>query len=431
MFPAATLESPPQFKTGFTVSDLTGNGTLKVNVISDTGNRVTVVLDTTGIYAVYLVCTHLGCTPNYVSDVTSGTGVTDSSDTVARHYNAEGSAIATRNGWACPCHGSRYYIDSTNFYGPAPRPMDWVDIQLAPGQPLRREPGRHHRVPSGRRQHACRSGGWIRRPARATDRRSGCERDDGRERSDGGGAVSARPTEGNPLRAFAAQIWGSIFRHGLPTTDKVAARTALTNFFLHIHPVRVKKSAIRVSYTLCLGGLSFFLFILLTISGLFLMFYYIPSVDQAYQNIKDLQFVATFGLVIRNLHRWAAHGMVITVWLHMARVFYQGAYKPPREFNWAIGTFLLLITLLLSFSGYLLPWDQLAVWAITVGTNMAKYAPIAGPYTRYLLLGGRNVGQGALIRFYVLHVVALPLIGFILMVIHFWRVRKDGFTGGL
>ena len=235
----------------------------------------------------------------------------------------------------------------------------------------------------------------------------------------------------NPLVKFLSQVWGSIFRHGLPTTDKVAARTALTNFFLHIHPVRVKRSAIRVSYTLCLGGLSFFLFILLTISGLFLMFYYIPSVDQAYQNIKDLEFVTTFGLVIRNLHRWAAHGMVITVWLHMARVFYQGAYKPPREFNWAIGTLLLLITLLLSFSGYLLPWDQLAVWAITVGTNMAKYAPIAGPYTRYIMLGGRTVGQGALLRFYVLHVVALPLIGFILMVVHFWRVRKDGFTGGL
>jgi len=243
--------------------------------------------------------------------------------------------------------------------------------------------------------------------------------------------VNAAGSGGNPIAKFMSQVWGSIFRHGLPTTDKVAARTALTNFFLHIHPVRVKKSAIRVSYTLCLGGLSFFLFILLTISGLFLMFYYIPSVDQAYQNIKDLEFVATFGLVIRNLHGWAAHAMVITVWLHMARVFYQGAYKPPREFNWAIGTLLLLTTLLLSLSGYLLPWDQLAVWAITVGTNMAKYAPIAGPYTRYIMLGGRTVGQGALIRFYVLHVVALPLIGFILMVVHFWRVRKDGFTGGL
>ncbi|HVC05870.1 MAG TPA: cytochrome b N-terminal domain-containing protein, partial [Candidatus Acidoferrales bacterium] len=182
---------------------------------------------------------------------------------------------------------------------------------------------------------------------------------------------------------------------------------------------------------LCLGGLSFFLFILLTITGLFLMFYYIPSVDSAYQNVKDLQFVAVFGDIIRNMHRWAAHGMVITVWLHMARVFYQGAYKPPREFNWVIGTFLLLITLLLSFSGYLLPWDQLAIWAITVGTNMAKYAPIVGPYTRYLLLGGDQVAQGALIRFYVLHVIALPLIGFLLMVVHFWRVRKDGFTGGL
>jgi quinol-cytochrome oxidoreductase complex cytochrome b subunit len=241
-------------------------------------------------------------------------------------------------------------------------------------------------------------------------------------------AAGARP---NPLVRFVSQLWGSIFRHGLPTTDKVAARTALTNFFLHIHPVRVKRSAIRVSYTLCLGGLSFFLFILLTISGLFLMFYYIPSIDQAYQNIKDIQFVETFGLLTRNIHRWAAHGMVITVWLHMARVFYQGAYKPPREFNWAIGTLLLLVTLLLSFSGYLLPWDQLAVWAITVGTNMAKYAPIAGPFTRYVMLGGRTVGQGALIRFYVLHVIALPLIGFLLMVIHFWRVRKDGFTGGL
>jgi cytochrome b6-f complex iron-sulfur subunit len=132
MFPAATLESPPEFKTAFSVTDLTGNGTLKVNVLSETANRVTVVLDSTGIYAVYLVCTHLGCTPNYVSDVTSGTGVDDKSTAVGQHYTAEGSASTTRNGWACPCHGSRYYIDSTNFYGPAPRPMDWVDIQLAP-----------------------------------------------------------------------------------------------------------------------------------------------------------------------------------------------------------------------------------------------------------------------------------------------------------
>ncbi len=234
-----------------------------------------------------------------------------------------------------------------------------------------------------------------------------------------------------PSRQVGRDIWGSVFRRGLPTTDKVAARTVLTNFFLHIHPVRVKKSAIRFSYSFCLGGLSFFLFLLLTVTGIFLMFYYVPSTDQAYQNIQGLQSGSPVGAVMRNLHRWSAHAMVIVVWLHMVRVFYQGAYKSPRQFNWTIGTALLVITLLLSFSGYLLPWDQLSVWAVTVGTNMAKYAPFLGPFTRYVLLGGPNVGQGTLIRFYVLHVAVLPLIGILFMVIHFWRVRKDGFTGGL
>jgi len=233
------------------------------------------------------------------------------------------------------------------------------------------------------------------------------------------------------LYNLLAQMVSSLFRHGLPLTDKIAARTALTNFVLHIHPVRVRRSWIRMSYTLCLGGLSFFLFIVLTVTGLYLMFYYVPSLTAAYQDLRDLEFVVTFGGVIRNMHRWAAHAMVITVWLHVARVFYTGAYKKPREFNWTIGTLLLLTTLLLSFTGYLLPWDQLSIWAITVGTNMAKYAPIAGPYTRYLLLGGKAVGDSTLLRFYVLHVVGLPLFGFLLMVVHFWRVRKDGFSGGL
>ena len=131
MFPDATLEAPPTFKTGFTVNDLTGGGSLKVNVVSDTANRVTVVLDDKGVYAVYLVCTHLGCTPNYVTDVTTGTGVDTSSQPVDKHYTNE-PGHTTFNGWACPCHGSRYFIDSTNFYGPAPRPMDWVDISVSP-----------------------------------------------------------------------------------------------------------------------------------------------------------------------------------------------------------------------------------------------------------------------------------------------------------
>ena len=202
------------------------------------------------------------------------------------------------------------------------------------------------------------------------------------------------------IRAAVDEMWSvmgqmtsAVFRHGLPMTDKIAARTALTNFVLHIHPVRVRRSWIRMSYTLCLGGLSFFLFIVLTVTGLYLMFYYVPSTQHAYQDMRDLQFVVTF--------------------------------------NWGVGTLLLLITLLLSFTGYLLPWDQLSIWAVTVGTNMAKYAPIAGPYTRYLMLGGRAVGDATLLRFYVMHVVGLPLVGFLLMVVHFWRVRKDGFSGGL
>ena len=178
---------------------------------------------------------------------------------------------------------------------------------------------------------------------------------------------------------IGVQLWKSVFRHGLPLTDKIATRTALTNYWLHAHPPRIRKSHMKFSYTFCLGGISFFLFVLLTVTGLFLMFYYVPSVQYAYQNMKDLQYAVSFGIVMRNLHRWGAHAMVITVWLHMCRVFYTGSYKPPREFNWGIGVTLLLMTLLLSFTGYLLPWDQLSLWAVTVGTNMAKYAPRGGP----------------------------------------------------
>src|SRR5436853_5232582 len=185
--------------------------------------------------------------------------------------------------------------------------------------------------------------------------------------------------------SMVGQMTSAVFGHGLPLTDKIAARTALTNFVLHIHPVRVRRSWIRMSYTLCLGGLSFFLFIVLTVTGLYLMSYYVPSTGHAFQDMRDLQFVITFGGVVRNMHRWAAHLMVITVWLHMARVFLTGSYQKPREFNWAIGTPLLLLTLLLSFSAYLLPWDQLSLWPLTVGTNIARYPPIPGPLSRALL----------------------------------------------
>jgi quinol-cytochrome oxidoreductase complex cytochrome b subunit len=156
------------------------------------------------------------------------------------------------------------------------------------------------------------------------------------------------------------------------------------------------------------------------------MFYYFPSAMEAYNRMLDLRSAVDFGFVLRNVHKWAAEAMVLFVVLHMARVFFTGAYKPPREFNWVIGVVLLLLTLGLSFTGYLLPWDQLAFWAITVGTSIAGYAPGLGEPIRQFLLGSDAVGQEALVRFYVLHVVILPGLMSIFISIHFWRIRKDG-----
>ena len=124
--------------------------------------------------------------------------------------------------------------------------------------------------------------------------------------------------------------------------------------------------------------MSLFLFLILVVTGVLLMFYYVPSTTQAYDRMLDLRGTVAFGIFLRNMHRWSAHGMVAIVFLHMCRVFLTGAYKKPREFNWVLGVLLLLVTLFLSFTGYLLPWDQLAFWAITVGTSIAGYAPLVG-----------------------------------------------------
>jgi cytochrome b6 len=198
-----------------------------------------------------------------------------------------------------------------------------------------------------------------------------------------------------------------------------------------------------------MGGTTFFLFIVETVTGVLLMFYYRPTLEHAYNDILALRDVTTLG-ILRELHRWGAHAMVIAVWLHMYRVFLTGSYKPPREFNWGVGVILLVLTLLLSFTGYLLPWDQLAIWAITVGSNMARATPglgVEGPGAsmlslngvklitpasdaKFALLGGRAVGEMTLNRFYVLHCVAIPLAAALLIMIHFWRVRKDGGISG-
>jgi quinol-cytochrome oxidoreductase complex cytochrome b subunit len=237
---------------------------------------------------------------------------------------------------------------------------------------------------------------------------------------------------GNPVVRYVkdSAIWRSLFRQPYPTTSRTRALAVMNNVFLHLHPVRVKRHAVRYTYTFCLGGISFFLFLALTVTGLYLMFFYVPSVSRAYQDIQAISSSVAFGDLVRNMHRWAAHLMVLTVFLHMIRVFYHGAYKPPREFNWVVGVLLLFFTLMLSFTGYLLPWDQIAFWAITVGTQMAQYAPLLGPQSSFFLLGGIEVGQNTLLRFYVLHVIAFPLIAAIFMIVHFWRIRKDGGISG-
>jgi quinol-cytochrome oxidoreductase complex cytochrome b subunit len=233
------------------------------------------------------------------------------------------------------------------------------------------------------------------------------------------------------VRSLAAAIAGSrvyrsIVRRGFAATNRNRSLAVFSNFFLHIHPVKVNLRAIAFTRTFYLGGLAGGCYLILVVTGIFLMFYYHPSVPRAYDDMKDLQFVVYMGPFLRNLHRWAAHAMVAVVLLHMVRVFFAGAYRPPREFNWVIGVMLLLVTILLSYTGYLLPWDQLAYWGVTVGTNMADAVPGIGADIKYLLLGGHAVNENALLRFYVLHCVVLPLFLTILASVHIWRVRKDG-----
>ncbi len=240
------------------------------------------------------------------------------------------------------------------------------------------------------------------------------------------------------LRKSPARVRDSIVRHGKPTSARSQSQAIFSNFFLHILSVRIHKHSLRFSSTLGLGTIALVQFLLLVVTGILLMIYYKPSIAEAYNSMKDIESVVPAGRVMRNVHRWAAHGMVACVILHMARVFYTSAYKKMREFNWVLGMLLFVLTLLLSFTGYLLPWDQLAFWAITVGSNIARspqevtdalgitawFDP--GGFMQEALLGAHFVGEEALIRFYTLHVIVLPIALSVILAVHFWRIRKDG-----
>ncbi|MDQ7783512.1 MAG: cytochrome b N-terminal domain-containing protein [Desulfomonilaceae bacterium] len=217
-----------------------------------------------------------------------------------------------------------------------------------------------------------------------------------------------------------------------PESARESSDSVVRNFLFHVFPAYVTKQSLSLATTFWLGTVTWVLFVILTITGVILMFLYVPSVERAYQSMKDIEFVVSYGSILRSMHRMAAHGMVAVAFLHMVRIWYTKAYSGPRrqgsrrEINWLIGLVLFVLTLALSYTGYLLPWDQLAYWALVIGANVAKSAPLVGDQMREILIGGTEIGQNTLIRFYILHCVALPILLVVVGAYHMWRLRRDG-----
>jgi quinol-cytochrome oxidoreductase complex cytochrome b subunit len=219
-------------------------------------------------------------------------------------------------------------------------------------------------------------------------------------------------TLSNPPRANAA--------------DRSRMRAVANNAILHLHPTKVPARALRFTYTWGLGGMAMVLATILVLTGVMLMFRYEPSVERAYVSVQALETQVAFGSLVRGVHHWSANMLVVVAFLHLVRVFLTGGHKRKRSTNWLIGVGLLVLVLAFNFTGYLLPWDQLAYWAITVSTSLISYIPFVGPDLSHMLLGGPEVGQVALNNFYALHVAVLPVLLALTMTYHFWRVRKDG-----
>ena len=208
--------------------------------------------------------------------------------------------------------------------------------------------------------------------------------------------------------------------------DRSRMRAVANNLVLHLHPAKIPAPALRWSYTWGLGGISATLAMLLAVTGVLLMFRYDASVERAYTSIQYMETQVFFGSLVRAIHHWSANLLVVTAFLHLLRVFYTAGFKKGRSANWLVGIILLLLVVAFNFTGYLLPWDQLAYWAITVGTSLLSYLPVIGESISGFLLAGPEVGQGALRNFYAIHVAVLPALLVLLMSYHFWKVRKDG-----
>lgn len=197
------------------------------------------------------------------------------------------------------------------------------------------------------------------------------------------------------------------------------------NFFYHLHPPTLPAREARYNYTFGLGGISLLLFLALVVTGVLEMFVYVPTPAEAAASVRQITYLAPFGWLIRNIHYWAGQMMIGAVTLHMARVVLSGGYK-GRHFNWLIGMALLVLTLLLDFTGYVLRWDQDTAWALVTGTNLVSTIPGIGPVLYRILIGGQAVGQATLLRFYAWHVFGLALIAGVLIGWHSFRVRRDG-----
>lgn len=208
--------------------------------------------------------------------------------------------------------------------------------------------------------------------------------------------------------------------------DGSRMRSVVNNAILHLHPVSVPTRALKFSYTWGLGGISVLLALMLGITGVLLMFRYDASIERAYISIQEIEATVIFGSLIRGIHHWSANLLVITAFLHLLRVFFTGGFKKGRSMNWYIGIALFVIVLAFNFTGYLLPWDQLAYWASTVGTSLLGYIPFIGQELSKFIMGGLVLGQGTLRNFYAIHVAALPILMVAAISYHFWKIRKNG-----
>ena len=224
---------------------------------------------------------------------------------------------------------------------------------------------------------------------------------------------------------LARRIWHSVFRGPFrPNSNSDRARIVLGNLILHFRPVRAPAKTLPYTHTWGLGGMSATLFLLLVLTGIPLMFVYEPSPGYAWESVLSIRNQVFFGNLVRAIHYWSANFLVALLLLHIARVYFTGAYHAPRQFNWVVGLTLLGCVLASNFTGYLLPWDQLSYWAVTIVTGMLAYIPFAGGALQGMVRGGAEIGPATLVNFYTLHTTVVPVLIVLLMALHFWRVRK-------